>query len=83
MVDKISKMSYLRGEQQRLEGISRQLSLSYRIKGYLTPEEFKCANQIQDMMASVQSEGEKTNAEFNNEWWNEFRKELAKVLLRM
>ena len=37
MMDKISRMSYLRGEQNHLEEMSRQLFLSYRIKGYLTP----------------------------------------------
>lgn len=76
-------MSYLRGEQNHLEEMSRQLFLSYRIKGYLTQEEIRCAIQIQEMIASVQVEGEKANAEFNMEWWNEFKKELAKAILNL
>ncbi len=83
MMDKISRMSYLRGEQNRLEEMSRQLFLSYRIKGYLTQEEIRCAIQIREMITSVQVEGEKTNAEFNKEWWKEFNKELAKTILNL
>ena len=83
MMDKISRMSYLRGEQNRLEAMSRQLFLSYRIKGYLTQEEIRCAIQIREMITSVQVEGEKANAEFTMEWWNEFKKELAKAIFNL
>ena len=50
---------------------------------YLTQEDIRCAIQIREMITSVQVEGEKTNVEFNMEWWNEFNKELAKAILNL
>ena len=83
MLDKISKMAYLRNEYQRLESIAYQFGFYLKSKGgYITDEERKLLQYLVEMMDSIKSEEEKIQAEFNNEWWNEWRKEVAKVIFR-
>ncbi len=36
--------------------------------------------RLMEMIDAVQAEGEKVNAEFRNEWCNEWRKQAARML---
>lgn len=83
MMDKMARIAYLQGEWKRLDDIAFQLGRSYQAKGYFTPEEQQSANHILQMMDAVQSEGQRLQSEFSAEWWNEWRKEVAKAIMNM
>ena len=81
MMDKVARMAYLKGEKKRLDDMAYQYGLYLRSKGGLiTDEERKKGIHLIEMIDAVQAEGEKVNAEFRNEWWNEWRKQAVHLL---
>lgn len=81
MMDKVARTAYLKGEKIRLDDMAYQYGLYLRNKGgFITDEERTKAMHLVEMIDVVQAEGEKVNAEFNNEWWNEWRKQVVKTL---
>ena len=80
MMDKVARVLYLQGEWKRLDSMAYQLGRLYQMKGYFTPEEMTCACHILEMIDAVQSEGQRLRSEFTNEWWNEWQKEVLKLL---
>ena len=84
MMDKISRMAYLKGEKKRLNNLAYQYGLYLQSKGgFITAEELTKAMHLIEMINSVQAEGERMNAEFSNEWRNEWRKEVAKAIMNI
>ena len=81
MMDKVARMAYLKGEKKRLDDMAYQYGLYLRSKGGLiTDEERTKGMHLIEMIDAVQTEGEKVNAEFRNEWWNEWRMQAARML---
>jgi hypothetical protein len=81
MMDKVARMAYLKGEKKRLDDMAYQYGLYLRSKGGLiTDEERTKGMHLIEMIDTVQAEGEKVNAEFRNEWWNEWRKQAVHLL---
>ena len=81
MMDKISRMAYLKGEKKRLDDMAYRYGLYLQSKGgFITAEERTKAMHLIEMIDVVQAEGEKVNAEFRNEWWNEWRKKAVQML---
>ena len=61
MLDKISKMAYLRNEYQRLDSIAYQFGFYLKSKGgYITDEERKLLQYLVEMMDSIKSEEERS-----------------------
>ena len=84
MMDKVARMAYLMGEKKRLNDLAYQYGLYLQSKGgFITAEERTKAMHLIEMINSVQAEGEKVNAEFRNEWWNEWRKQADQMLRRL
>lgn len=82
MMDKVARLAYLRGEWNRLNEMARCFGLYLQSKGrFITNEDRTKGLHLVEMLDAVKSEGEKTQAEFNTEWWNEWRKQVAKILL--
>lgn len=81
MMDKVARMAYLKGEKKRLDDMAYQYGLYLRSKGGLiTDEERMKGMHLIEMIDAVLAEGEKVNPEFRNEWWNEWRKQTARML---
>lgn len=81
MLDKVNRMAYLKREWKHLNDMACRYGFYLQNKGgYITDEERTTALHLVEMLDSVQEEGEKTQAEFNTEWWNEWRKQVAKIL---
>lgn len=81
MMDKVARMAYLKGEKKRLDDMAYRYGMYLQSKGGLiTDEERMKGMHLIEMIDAVQAEGEKVNAEFRNEWWNEWRKQVVKML---
>ena len=78
IMDKIARMAYLNDEKKRLDDMAYQYGFYLQSKGgFITEEERTRAVYLVEMIDAVQAEGEKLNSEFSNEWWNEWRKQVA------
>lgn len=74
-------MAYLKGEKKRLDDMAYRYGLYLRSKGGLiTDEERTKGMHLIEMIDAVQAEGERVSSEFNNEWWSEWQKQVAKAL---
>lgn len=81
MLDKVNRMAYLKREWKRLNDMAYRYGFYLQSKGgFITDEERTMALHLVEMLDSVQEEGEKTQADFNTEWWNEWRKQITKIL---
>ena len=78
MMDKVARMAYLNGEKKRLDDMAYWYGSYLRSKGgMITDEERMKGMHLIEMIDAVQAEGEKVNADYRNEWWNEWRKQVS------
>lgn len=73
------------GREMQLEGMWQQLSASYnylfqiyQTRGYLTPIEANCANQLSQMLAGLQAQKVRANQDLSEE----MMKHLAKMIVK-
>lgn len=80
MAGKVGKKMQLEGMWQQLSGSYNYLFQIYQTRGYLTPIEANCANQISQMLKALQSQKMKVDQDLSNEMLKHLVKMIAKQL---
>lgn len=75
----VGRLAYLRGVWNRLNYLASQLKLYLRRKGRPTPEERKIAEQLLEMIQSVEAEGQQLQRELSNEAYQDLLKFMTQL----
>ena len=78
LLDYASKLSLLIKERQRLYNLAYQMSLLYKVKGYLSQYEVLQAQRLREAINFIQKEGDKTARDLINEGLNDVLKSYFK-----
>lgn len=78
-MDKVARLSYLKGQRDRLNQMAWQFVAYLQGRVCITQEERQYAQRLIDMINEVEAEGMKVK----NDLRNDLLKELAKVLMPM
>ena len=78
LMDKAARLGYLRGQWNRLNQLAYQYGMYLRGRVGITQAERQYAQNLMDMLNSVEAEGAKVTNDLKNEVLNEF----TKVLIR-
>ena len=75
MMDKATKLLWLKRQQNQLNALAGQLSYSISLRGgRMTDVEKQYANKLLEMIDAVNEEGSKVSNEFRNDLLKEFLK---------
>ena len=74
MMDKTTKLAYLKGQWNQLNSLAYQYGTFISSKNGITPEERQYAVKLLDMINTVEEEGKKTRRELGSEWMKAFVK---------
>ena len=79
MMDKASKILYLKGLWNSLNQYAIQMSDYFRKRSTITLGERECAQKLIDMMNEVQAEGLRTQRELAGEYLSEIVKRYSSI----
>ena len=78
MAEKVGRKMQLEGMWQQLSGSYNYLVQIYLHRGYLTPDETTCANQLSQMLVGLQVQKMQVDQELSEE----MMKHLAKMIVK-
>lgn len=78
LMDKMGRVAYLCGQYQRLNQLAYRYGMYLQRKGSISPYERQHAQQLIDMINSVQSKGVEASKDFSNEMLKELTKCIGK-----
>lgn len=78
LMDKMGRVAYLCGQYQRLNQLAYRYGMYLQRKGFISPYERQHAQQLIDMINSVQSKGVEANKDLSNEMLKELTKCIGK-----
>lgn len=78
ILDKVGKEMQLENLLQQTSATYKYLVQVYKNRGYLTPRETNCANQIGQMLKAIQSQKMKVDQDLANEMMKHLMKMIVK-----